>query len=238
MAVRRLASTSAVRASASSQALRARSSSSQRAPFAWVRPRNTGRATSSCIAHASYIAADTWKRFRACTVGRAKSSRIACSSTSFHRRATDGAGASTGAADCPRAAVGASADVRDAVTAVSATTAARAPRRTPVGARSRARSDVRRTPDGVILPVLADAIPATRPVCTASFSQARLHRVRRHDRSPDLASQPTRAAAGDGARRAIAMNSVMRAAQTGASTSAVKAAPWGSDTAPRRSAPR
>ena len=52
-------------------------------------PNAQGLAMPDCAAQASYIAADTWKRLRACTVGRAESSRIACSSTSIQRRATD-----------------------------------------------------------------------------------------------------------------------------------------------------
>ena len=37
------------------------------------------------------MATDVWNKLRACTVGRAKSCRIACNNASFHCRATDGA---------------------------------------------------------------------------------------------------------------------------------------------------
>ena len=36
------------------------------------------------------MATVVWNKLRACTVGRAKSCRIACNNSSFHCRATDG----------------------------------------------------------------------------------------------------------------------------------------------------
>src|SRR5262245_7581754 len=48
------------------------------------------RAVASYAAHASYIAAETWKRLRAWTVGRGVSCRMASRRSAFHCRATDG----------------------------------------------------------------------------------------------------------------------------------------------------
>ena len=55
----------------------------------WFSAKITGRAPTSYVAHASYMATLTWKRLRACTVGRARSRRMDAMSRSIHWRAIE-----------------------------------------------------------------------------------------------------------------------------------------------------